>query len=123
MEEDIKILEEMKKVLWVYYEDFKIDKDTSSTMKKIYEKRKAQVTAIENLIKGYRKLQDRIIKYEKTLENLQKESIWKSKIKEKIEEIIRNNPKQGEDWDGTDYEVTSEEDFAIEVLQELMEDK
>lgn len=65
MEKDIEILEEMKKSLWEYFEDFKIDKDTSSTMKKIYEIRKAQVQALENLIKGYREIEEKCQRYKK----------------------------------------------------------
>ena len=77
--------------------------------------------AMEQLIKGYRKLQDRVIKYEKTLENLQKETIWKSKIKEKIEgykKLIKEVQANEEHYN----EIPLYE-HDIEVLQELMEDK
>lgn len=121
MEEDIKILEELKNVTVTFITD-------------------KERQAIENLIKGYRELEEErngiyadyqdlgkekwkadeaIIFLTERLEN----SISKSKIKEKIEKIIKSNPKQSEDWDGTDYEVTPEESFAIEILEELMEDK
>lgn len=81
MEEDIKILEEMKNALWEYFEDFKIDKDTSSTMKKIYEIRKVQVQAIENLIKGYRDGED-------IMKNTVKENL---ELKEYIRELEEEN--------------------------------
>lgn len=106
MEENIKILEEFKTkgyaLLLMEYGD------RNKTNLKIE-------IAIENLIKGYRELQDRVIKYEKTLEKLQKETIWKSKIKAKIEEI-QNKFECVNGWD-------SEFNYAIEILQELMEDK
>lgn len=102
MEEDIKILEEMKKDI-VYDSDE--DYDNQIAMR--------QIQAIENLIKGYRKLQYRVIKYEKTLETLQKETIWKSKIKEKIEEWDKSIK-----WNNADDCY-----YAIRILHELMEDK
>lgn len=41
---------------------------------------------IESLKKGIEQLNKKINEYEKTLKKLQKETIWKSKVKEKIEE-------------------------------------
>ena len=96
MEEDLKILEE-------FIEDYSLNEELADDH---------FIDALENLIKGYRELQDRVIKYEKTLENLQKETIWKSKIKEKIEEVNKS----------LGYSPVNK--ILIEqVLQELMGDK
>ena len=123
MEKDIEILEEMKKSLWEYFEDFKIDKDTSSTMKKIYEIRKAQVQALENLIKGYRELEEQNEDLKNDVHHdglahkdltLKATAIPKSKIKEKIEEVKMTSSQINGDYFMNNYK--------IEVLQELMEE-
>lgn len=56
---------------------------------------------------------------ETVLNYIEHESVSKEKVQKKIKEIISNNP-ANEDWNGTDYIVTSEEDFAIEKLEELL---
>ena len=80
----------------------------------------------DKLIKGYRELEIENQSYKDYLGTPpvyeDAKYIPKSKIKEKIEEIIKNNPAQDEEWDGTDYQVTSEESFAIEILEDLLEE-
>lgn len=73
-----------------------------------------------NLLTRYKQLEEenknksiKIIGYEKTLEKLQKETIWKSKVKEKIEEYKKNiDIAQGEELLILDSKV--------DVLQELL---
>lgn len=105
MEEDIKILEEGIKNGTIYVNcGNSIDK------------------AIENLIKGYRELEKRII----FLTNLScindsdENYIQKSKIKSKIEELEKQY-KQMEQT--SDFIIADIIQPKIQVLQELMEDK
>lgn len=63
--------------------------------------------------------------YEKTLEKLQKETIWKSKVKEKIEELKKQRKQlmyktylRREDMLNDDREIASE----IAVLEELIKE-
>lgn len=130
MEEDIEILEEMKNALWEYFEDFKIDKDTSSTMKKIYEIRKAQVQAIENLINRVKELEEEkqqvLDDYQDLGKDLAYNFIPKSKIREKIEELEEENnetyTKFLESDRGNETLSTKGKMLqgAIQVLQELL---
>ena len=131
MEEDIKILEEKVEL---YYDCAVIDEDGFDMRVDIaFMKKDAQ--ALENLIKGYRELEECVEVSSKTLNNVAYDqipiaiqdlvvsSIPKSKIKEKIEEYkqemkeIRAKEK-GLIWNHRLHKL----DYAIEVLQELMED-
>ena len=77
--------------------------------------------AIENLIKGYRELEERIIylvnerkKLEELLFASNENYIEKSKVKEKIEELNKNELLCKMNFENIK--------FTIEVLQELMEE-
>ena len=84
---------------------------------KEFEDEQELVLALENLIKGYRELKEgcKTCVIRDDLHEYVENSIPKSKIKEKIEEI-KNKFGSVNGWD-------SEFNYAIEVLQELMEDK
>lgn len=69
--------------------------------------------ALENLQNKNSKLIEKNIKYEQTLENLQKETIWKMKIENKKELI-----KMQEDYD---YKTTYTSKQVKDLLQELLE--
>jgi hypothetical protein len=108
MEEDIKILEGLVKGIYKYGFDYDVDGEKHDIIR--YEEFKA----IENLIKGYRELEEREIWSTATINGLKRDFIPKSKIKEKIEEDA--------------FEVFTSEYGNIEVvctdsLYELMEDK
>ena len=119
MKEDIKILEE-----WLIQ------------LNELFEKTKINNTkerkSLENLIKGYRELEEQIDKhvyFETTNpKEIEKNFIPKSKIKEKIEEykqITDKYDKQMENDEETDlsYEEVREYACRLQALQELMEDK
>ena len=109
MEEDIKILEEVKRPI----------------LATGFERQTKILKAIENLIKGYRELEEewRINKMEEfKIENechIKYEDINdyipKSKIKEKIEELKANIEESKDVLYGAEN--------IVQVLQELMEDK
>lgn len=109
MEEYIKILEEL------VYNINRVNEHTLDYEVKQWSKEKQ---AIENLIKGYRKLQetaDKLLGQNEWYKDYYDcESIPKSKVKEKIEELSKIK------GDFATYIATSE---RIKVLQELMEDK
>ena len=128
MEEDIEMLEtELEEVLCLLVE------------KRCFEYAQQIGKAIENLIKGYRELKemfddiehehDRLDKRNNELIFELKDSIPKSKIKEKIEEL----EKQKEETYTKFLAGNRKDEFlstkgkmlqgAIQVLQELMEDK
>ena len=124
MEEDIKIL---KNTLEKYcYKNCKGEIDDSC-------KECKRLLAIENLIKGYRELEEKYNNQLSEMIRIQEESLkaykqgdetgtkngivyMKSKIKEKIEEL---ETKTG----GNTYHVQSIINAQKRVLQELMEDK
>ena len=118
MEEDIKILEEMKKDI-VYDSDEDYDNQIAIR----------QIQAIENIIKGYRELEKDL--HEMTISNNHKKENWihknclneyipKSKIKENIKEID-----QLIEYEKQYGNVANRErlEFKKEVLQELLEEK
>lgn len=138
MEEDIKILEGLVKGIYKYGFDYDVDGEKHDIIR--YEEFKA----LENLIKGYKELEEKVtildgkeIGYKLAIEELKKENkeykeyikklnelnsrdfIFKSTIKEKIEELnkIILNARDGES------------DFILhcctkkQALEELMEDK
>ena len=111
MEEDIKYLEEQIK-----------------SNNELFEKHgysllsQKQIQALENLIKGYRELEKRIIQLTNLLciNDSDENYIPKSKVKEKIEEL-KEREQELSDEEG--YWGSSDLLAQIEVLQELMEDK
>jgi hypothetical protein len=112
MEENIKILEEKLKQ-WEPYKDIRFKTDIELELQ-------MENRAIENLIKGYRELEEENKKWEEWAENAEYDMsvdyIPKSKIKEKIEEL--ENTKLCSD---RFYQLITED--KIKLLQELMEDK
>ena len=67
------------------------------------------------MVADFEPLKDKTIKYDKTLENLQKETVWKQKVKDEIKELKEMK---------VDGEVfTTSVDFAILILQELIEER
>lgn len=88
-----------------------------------YKLDKTTAQAIENLIKGYREKEDKIIKYEKTLEKLQKDTIWKSKIKEKIEELENESYQISLNSEIVFDSEIMKNNLKIMVLQELLEEE
>lgn len=118
MEEDIKILEEKLKIIESLCTDNCINESTVIKPLKY---------AIENLIKGYREREEKynelMIKHLRVIDknNDYKDNyIPKSKIKEKIEELVRYVGVVG--MLVSDDEVSRAES-QIEILEELMEDK
>ena len=110
MPEDIKILEEML---------------NSKEPVCNYKLKHQEIEAISNLLTRYKQLKEdnnnksiKIIEYEKTLEKLQKETIWKSKVEEKIEELETKKK---------EYGFGSIESMLflnkIQVLQELLREE
>lgn len=75
---------------------------------------KGGIDLIEKLQKENEKLKDKTIKYDKTLENLQKETIWKQKVKDKISERQFELQQEYKDF---------EDDAILTALQELIEMK
>ena len=140
MEEDLKILDGLVKGIYKYGFDYDVDGEKHDILR--YE----EFNALENLIKGYRELEEKYnnlkIRHNGTKEALRvseelerhfseeaskleaelDDSIPKSKIKEKIEEI-KEKDKAYKTYtkDGRENFIT--EYFAIKVLQELIEDK
>ena len=110
MEEDIKNIEEM---LEVKEDIIKYHSWVGTNL----------INSVENLLKAYKELEEennnkskKIREYEKTLENLQKNTIWKSKVKEKIEEL--ENLKLCSD---KFYQLITED--KIKLLQKLLEEE
>lgn len=108
MEEDIEYLKKLTKPPLREEWDFayKLDKRTAQ--------------AIENIIKGYRELEE----YIKRLDKLNsRDFIFKSAIKEKIEELKkefdRKNTPNNNEW----YIDSEIYDYATNVLQELLEER
>lgn len=62
----------------------------------------------------------KIIEYEKTLEKLQKETIWTSKVEEKIEEINNEKLNHSEDEYYLENEIKG---YAMEHLRELLREE
>ena len=118
MEEDIKILENIKKFVEIEFKHYITDRE---------------LKAIENLIKGYRELKESIKQLDKlTFEfsnEVAREYIPKSKIKEKIEELEKENEQTYTKFLASDRANANLGtkgkmiEGAILVLQELMEDK
>lgn len=73
-----------------------------------------ECVAIDTVLKALQEYEKQL-----DLDYVRENYIPKEKVKEKIEEIISANP-ENQDWDGTDYTATPEEDFAIEKLEELL---
>ena len=131
MEEDIKILEDFIKYFEAEAVSTKYRRNISITVGE------DDIQAIENLIKGYRELEKRNkqcikvlhekdIYYQNAREFIQDNSIPKSKIKEKIEELDKQRMKMEKDDIGIGFTLGNEwSDLKpkIQVLQELMEDK
>lgn len=112
MEEDIKILEGMLGFISILNIE--------------------QRQALENLIKGYRELEEREIWSTATINGLKRDFIPKSKIKEKIEELNKEEKDLQDSVSDEEREQYSDASIGyglmlIEnqrtVLQELMEDK
>ena len=79
---------------------------------------------IERLQKKNERLIERNIKYDETLEKLQKETIWKFKIQNKIEELEKNKNKLDEINKTTRlYSPYDTYDFQINILKELLGDE
>lgn len=124
MEEDIKILEEMRK---------KMNKTLSHKITR------QEFQAIENLIKGYRELEEKLnqlLKYEDDLRIKERafckeNHIPKSKIKEKIEELETKLKVFEKDIryckDKVEARLMNDEIYVLrrcmDLLKELMEDK
>ena len=66
------------------------------------------------------KLVDKTIQYDKTLEKLQKDTIWKDKIKAKIKEL---EEEQKEYKGSQEWEIQDNIDAQINILKELLEEK
>lgn len=86
MEEDIKNIEE---IINLSKEEIENNNENVSAILDLED-----LKSLHNLLTRYKQLEEenknktqKIIEYEKTLKKLQKETIWKSKVKEKIEEI------------------------------------
>lgn len=120
MEEDIKILEEQLNTYKRHIENYQKEE----CLTRVYYELKSYATALENLIKGYRELEEKCQRYKESKDeyknkylevtNFYLESVPYSTIKEKIEEDA--------------FEVYTRECGNIEVvctdsLYELMEDK
>ena len=111
MEEDLKILEKAIKVLTGRDTGIKLDFE-------------ATAQAIENLIKGYRALEEKnknmaegyLVNNPGLAKYLKENYIFKSKVKEKIEEL---NSKSG----GNIYHVQATINAQKRVLQELLGDE
>lgn len=139
MEEDIKILEEQLNTYKRHIENYQKEE----CLTRVYYELKSYATALENLIKGYREYKNfyhrrlkewrtkfenqekhflnELDEYDEEREKLKKQldnSIPKSKVKEKIEGLRISGG-----GDGKDRVENLARELAIEVLQELMEDK
>lgn len=119
MKEDIKNLEEI--INLCKEEINNNDKNITATLDL------EDLKSLENLLTRYKQLEEKennkfkkIIEYEKTLEKLQKETIWKSKVEEKIEELKGTEELLSDEqgyWGGSDLLA------KIEVLQELLREE
>ena len=147
MEEDIKRLEELIKPVhsnWIgisnqkalenlltRYKDIKrTNSDLQGEQEQLYNK----IDELEALNKGHEeeigrlkyiceKTLDDLIEYVKTTKKLQKETIWKSKVKEKIEEIEQEDL-EIYDTDSEDVIIAKYEQRAVlNVLQELLREE
>ena len=79
---------------------------------------------LERLQKKNERLIERNIKYDETLEKLQKETIWRFKIQNKIEELEKNKNKLDEINETTRlYSPYDTYDFQINILKELLGDE
>lgn len=115
MEEDIKLL-----IKFINYNKFYKEKNNGLTIT-ISEPLKSDIDkAIKNVLTRNKELEERSdrinkqnIEYRNTLEKLQKNTICKSKVKEKIEELEK---------DIEIHNIYEENWNKIEVLQELLED-
>ena len=90
--------------------------------------KKAIETLLEELIRvqnKYDKVVLRNIEYDKTLEKLQKETVYKKKIEDKLEEIKENISylSKFNDWKEKDYTNKDIIENIIQTLQELLEGK
>ena len=117
MEEDIKILEE--------YIDFQKQWN-------LLNHEKALITAIENLIKGYKLEKLKNVLDEQSLKEALEDYIPKSKIKEKIEELNKEEKDLRNSISAEEYAEYSDANISFDlmhieiqrsILQELMEDK
>lgn len=123
MEEDIKIVKEIKKEFIT-----KMKKDITHNDNPIYYR---NIQALQNILNELERLQkkneiliEKNIKYDETLEKLQKETIWKFKIQNKIEELEEDKNKLDEINKTTRlYSPYDTYDFQINILKELLGDK
>ena len=111
MEEDIKILEELKDA-----QERCIEHTPDSPFTMLWKK---QNQALENLIKGYKLEKLKNVLDEQSLKEALEDYIPKSKIQEILEEL--EEIKNIFAIDKPQYKA--ELSYAIKVLQELMEDK
>ena len=113
VEEDIKKIEEI--INWL--KDSSYPYDISLT--------RDDIQSLENLIKGYRELEERELWSTATINGLKRDFIPKSKIKEKIEELEKDIDDLMQNGDVYNDNVSKYNDLKlkIEVLQELMGDK
>ena len=99
-----------KETILKQYEELKRNKDIINTIEPDFF-----FEIVDYLLQENEKLKDKTIKYDKTLENLQKETVWKQKVKDEIKELKEMK---------VDGEVfTTSVDFAILILQELIEER
>ena len=85
---------------------------------------KTVLNELERLQKKNERLIERNIKYDETLEKLQKETIWRFKIQNKIEELEKNKNKLDEINETTRlYSPYDTYDFQINILKELLGDE
>ena len=116
MEEDIKILEEMKKDI-VYDSDEDYDNQVAIR----------QIQAIENLIKGYRELEvfeQQVINHQNSNVFKCKNYIPKSKIKEELKKIDQKEKQELKGMKGQDrYFVKQMYQYMKKPLQELLEEE
>ena len=123
MEEDIKTVEELKYQLIMRNREIENDRDNEVLMS-FYEERAEQIQAIENLLKGYRELEEENKNLSKDyydlgsnycdLDEKCKNSIPISVIQNKMDEL-ENTIDMGEEWYTKQY--------IIDVLKELLEEE
>lgn len=120
MEEDIKILKGFTRFQTLPYK-IPMSKEGFENFKKAI---KNILNELERLQKKNERLIERNIKYDETLEKLQKETIWRFKIQNKIEELEKNKNKLDEINETTRlYSPYDTYDFQINILKELLGDE
>ena len=117
MEEDIKILENMIKRL--DKNCFDIYRKASNTEDYLGTIIGNEIISLENLIKGYRELEERNNKLALELRIYINETISKSKIRNKIEELEKELTQDITRNDG----FAEYREYARDILQELLEEE